>query len=145
MRRTQTFFPRGQTLIEVLIAVAVTAVTLLGLIAVQLSIARDGRATSYREQAALIADAIAEAARAPFASESAPALGQWNTRAASILPKGDAAVSGADLSFARATWAAQFSPSRNATGSGDVIDVPASCGDIDVPQGRECIVVAFSR
>ncbi|SEK04459.1 type IV pilus assembly protein PilV [Paraburkholderia diazotrophica] len=137
------FFSRAQSLIEVLIAVAVTAVTVLGLIAVQLSIARDGRATSY--QAALIADAIAEAARAPFASESAPALGQWKTRAASILPKGDAAVSGAELSFARATWAAQLSPARNGTGSGDVIDMPASCGDVDVPQGRECIVVAFSR
>jgi hypothetical protein len=31
---------------------------------VQLSIARDARATSYREQATLVADAIAEAARA---------------------------------------------------------------------------------
>ncbi|MEM5438291.1 type IV pilus modification PilV family protein [Paraburkholderia diazotrophica] len=139
------FLPRGQTLIEVLIAVALTAVTVLGLIAVQLSIARDSRATSYREQAALIADAIAEAARAPSASESAPALSEWKARAASILPKGDAAVSGADLSFARATWAAQLTLARNATGSGDVIDIPASCGDVDVPQGRECIVVAFSR
>jgi type IV pilus assembly protein PilV len=145
MRRACVFFLRGQSLIEVLIAVAVTAVTVLGLIAVQLSIARDGRATSYREQAALIADAIAEAARAPSASENAPALSQWKTRAASILPKGDASVSGADLSFARATWATQLSPPRNATGSGDVIDMPASCGDVDVPQGRECIVVAFSR
>ncbi|MFP3646850.1 hypothetical protein [Paraburkholderia sp. SIMBA_054] len=44
---------------------AVAAVTVLGLIAVQLSIARDARATSYREQATLVADAIAEAARVP--------------------------------------------------------------------------------
>lgn len=145
MKHVRTVPTQGQTLIEVLVAVAITAVTVLGLIAVQLSIARDGRATSYREQAALVADAIAEVSRAPSASDAA--LGQWKTRAASILPKGDAAIAGAgaSLSFARATWAAQLSAARNPTGSEGMIDMPASCGDADVPQGRECIVVAFSR
>jgi type IV pilus assembly protein PilV len=69
------FVQRGQTLIEVLVAVAVTAVTVLGVIAVQLAIARDARAMSYRAQAALVADAIAEAARAPNANQAA--LDQW--------------------------------------------------------------------
>ncbi|CAD6541453.1 prepilin-type N-terminal cleavage/methylation domain-containing protein [Paraburkholderia sabiae] len=129
---------RGQTLMEVLVAVAVTAVTVLGLIAVQLAIARDARGMSYRVQAALVADAIAEAARAPNANVAA--ANQWKTRAASLLPKGDAGiVGGSDPAYARATWAWQASLSY------DIIDAPVSCGDGDVPQGMQCVAIAFSR
>ncbi len=135
---------RGQSLLEVLVAVTVTAVTVLGLIAVQLSIARDARARSYREQAALVADAIAEAARAPNRNDAA--ISQWRTRAASLLPQGDAGTSGgADLSFARATWAWRDSVPGIAAHPGDMIDMPASCGDADVPQGVQCVAMAFSR
>ncbi|ALL64228.1 hypothetical protein K788_0004917 [Paraburkholderia caribensis MBA4] len=144
MTRACLVSQRGQSLLEVLAAVTVTAVTVLGLIAVQLSIARDARATSYREQAALVADAIAEAARAPNRNDAA--ISQWRTRAASLLPKGDAGTSGgADLSFARATWAWRDSVPGNATNPGDMIDMPASCGDADMPQGVQCVAMAFSR
>ena len=128
---------RGQTLMEVLVAVAVTAVTVLGLIAVQLAIARDARGMSYRVQAALVADAIAEAALAPNANVAA--ANQWKTRAASLLPKGDAGIVGSDPAYARATWAWQASLPR------DIIDAPVSCGDGDVPQGMQCVAIAFSR
>jgi type IV pilus assembly protein PilV len=135
---------RGQALIEVLVAVAVTAVTVLGLIAVQLSISRDVRAASYREQAVLVADALAETARAPQINDAA--ISQWKLRAVSLLPKGDAGLAASgDLSFARATWAWQDSLPRNGTKPGDVIDQPATCGDADVPKGVQCVVVAFSR
>ncbi|WP_233446461.1 prepilin-type N-terminal cleavage/methylation domain-containing protein [Paraburkholderia terrae] len=90
MTRARLVSQRGQSLLEVLVAVAVTAVTVLGLVAVQLSIARDARAMSYRAQAALVADAIAEAARAPNPNDAA--ISQWRTRAANVLPKGDAAL-----------------------------------------------------
>jgi Tfp pilus assembly protein PilV len=141
MKRANIFLSRGQTLIEVLIAVGITAVTVLGLIAVQLSIAREARASTYREQAALLADAVAEAARTPSTSDAA--LAQWKTRTASLLPKGEADVSaaGGGLSYARATWAMlSFSP-----GSGDVIDAPTPCGDAVVPNGMQCVVMAFAR
>lgn len=144
MMRVDRVSQRGQSLLEVLVAVAVTAVTMLGLIAVQWSIARDARATFYREQAALVADAIAEAARAPNPNDAA--IAQWRMRAANLLPKGDAGISGgAGLSFARATWAWRDNTVGNASNPGDVIDIPASCGDADVPQGVQCVVMAFSR
>lgn len=145
MTRTCRGSLRGQTLLEVLVGVVVTAVTVLGLIALQLSIARDARAMSYREQAVLVADAIAETARAPNPSDAA--IGQWKARAANLLPKGDASVSagGTGVSFARATWAWQESVPRNASNPGDMIDMPASCGDVDVPSGVQCVAIAFSR
>ncbi|ACC71619.1 prepilin-type N-terminal cleavage/methylation domain-containing protein [Paraburkholderia phymatum] len=134
----------GQTLIEVLVAVAVTAVTVLGLIAVQLALARDARAMSYRAQAALVADALAEAARAPYPSEAA--INQWKTRAASLLPKGDAGINGGrDSSGARVTWAWQASMPRDTANPGDTIDAPASCADVDAPRGMQCVAIAFSR
>ena len=145
MIRVDRVSQRGQSLLEVLVAVAVTAVTVLGLVAVQLSIARDARAISYRAQAALVADAIAEAARAPNPNDAA--ISQWRARAANLLPKGDAGTSGggADLSFARATWAWRDNMPRNASNPGDMIDMPASCGDADAPQDVQCVVMAFSR
>ena len=142
--RAHRFAPRGQTLIEVLVAVAVTAVTVLGMIAVQLAIARDARAMSYRAQAALVADAIGEAARAPTVTPAT--LDQWKTRAAGLLPKGDAGINGGgDFSFVRVTWAWQASVPSGIAKQGDVIDAPLSCGDVDVPQGRQCVAIAFSR
>jgi len=144
MIRVDRVSQRGQSLLEVLVAVAVTAVTVLGLIAVQWSIARDARAMFYREQAALVADAIAEAARAPNPNDAA--IAQWRTRAANLLPKGDAGTSGgAGLSFGRATWAWRDSLPASISNPGDVIDMPASCGDADVPQGVQCVVMAFAR
>ncbi|MBN3753812.1 hypothetical protein G3N95_12750 [Paraburkholderia sp. Tr-20389] len=144
MTRALLSLQRGQTLIEVLVAVAVTAVTVLGLIAVQLAIARDARAMSYRAQAALVADAIAEAARAPSPNEASTS--QWKTRAASLLPKGDVGINaGIDLAFSRVTWAWQASTPRGIANPGDTIDAPASCGDVDVPRGMQCVAIAFSR
>ncbi|MFM0017860.1 prepilin-type N-terminal cleavage/methylation domain-containing protein [Paraburkholderia azotifigens] len=144
MIRVDRVSQRGQSLLEVLVAVAVTAVTVLGLIAVQWSIARDARAMFYREQAALVADAIAEAARVPNPNDAA--IAQWRTRAANLLPKGDAGTSsGAGLSYARATWAWRDSLPASISNPGDVIDMPASCGDADVPQGVQCVVMAFAR
>lgn len=75
----------GSSLIEVMLAVAVLAVTALGLIAGQLWTAREARAMSMREQAAWIADSVAEAMSAPSGNEAA--LAWWNSRAATVLPR----------------------------------------------------------
>jgi Tfp pilus assembly protein PilV len=135
----------GQSLIEVLLAVALTAVTVLGLIATQLWMVRDARATAIREQAALIADAAAELARMPATSDAA--LAQWKAHAAILLPQGDVSTSGtgSDPVFARATWTAQANTPHDAPRDGNLIDMPASCGEADAHQGAACIAIAFSR
>lgn len=131
---------RGSSLIEVMLAVALMAVTALGLIASQLWTAREARATALREQAAWIADSLAETMRVP--SAGATAVQQLNSRALSQLPHGEASVSeSGGLSNARVTWAAL----RDTPRTGDVIDKPESCGGVDVPAGSACVVLAFTK
>jgi Tfp pilus assembly protein PilV len=132
---------RGESLIEVMLAVVLTAVTALGLIATQVWMIRDARATAMREHAMLIADALVEAMQS--ASQSNAALSQWRTRAASLLPQGKTSVSGAGdrTSVARVTWHTLAGAPR----SGEVIDLPPPCGDIAVPAGTGCVVLAFAQ
>jgi type IV pilus assembly protein PilV len=54
-------------------------------------------------------------------------------------------VAAAPIFPARATWASRDYTPRNTSNPGDMIDMPASCGDADVPQGVQCVVMAFSR
>ncbi|PMS34438.1 hypothetical protein C0Z16_01725 [Paraburkholderia rhynchosiae] len=130
----------GSSLIEVMLAVAVMAVTALGLIAGQLWTAREARAMSMREHAAWIADSVAEAMSAPSASDAA--LRQWSTRAATLLPRGDASVVGTGgVSAARVTWTA----SRNLPRADDMIDKPEPCGGVDAPVGLSCVALAFVK
>ncbi|EIF28350.1 hypothetical protein BCh11DRAFT_03739 [Burkholderia sp. Ch1-1] len=92
----------GSSLIEVMLAVALMAVTALGLIAGQLWTAREARAMAMREHAAWIADSVAEAMCAPSAGDSA--MRQWSARAALVLPQGEASVRDNDgVSAARVT------------------------------------------
>jgi Tfp pilus assembly protein PilV len=141
MKRVSSNPDNGSSLIEVMLAVALMAVTALGLIAVQLWTAREARALAMREQAVLIADSTVESMHAPSADDT---LGrQWAVRAAASLPKGDVSVSdtGGAVSTARVTWTAL----RNLPHSGDVIDKPESCGGVDVPSGAACVALAFTR
>jgi Tfp pilus assembly protein PilV len=130
----------GNSLIEVMLAVALMAVTALGLIAGQLWTAREARAMAMREHAAWIADSVAEAMYAPTAGDSA--VRQWSTRAAILLPHGEASVgANGSLSVARVTWTTL----RDLPHSDDVIDKPVSCGGVDLPAGSSCIVLAFAK
>lgn len=130
----------GTSLIEVMLAVAVLAVTALGLIAGQLWTAREARAMSMREQAAWIADSVAEAMSAPSGNEAA--LAWWNSRAATVLPRGDASVvATGGVSAARVTWSA----SQNLPRANDVIDKPEPCGGVSAPVGFSCIALAFVK
>ncbi|MFL6643037.1 MAG: prepilin-type N-terminal cleavage/methylation domain-containing protein [Paraburkholderia fungorum] len=130
---------RGSSLIEVMLAVALLAVTTLGLIAGQLWIAREARAMAMREHAAWIADAVAEAMREPAAGDAA--IRQWSALAAALLPHGEASVRESGVSAARVTWAAL----RNLPRADDVIDKPESCGGADVPAGSSCVALAFAK
>jgi Tfp pilus assembly protein PilV len=130
----------GGSLIEVMLAVALMAVTALGLIAGQLWSAREARAMAMREHAAWVADSVAEAMCVQSAGESA--LRQWSARAASLLPHGEASVGeSGGVSSARVTWAAL----RDMPRSGDVIDKPESCGGVDIPAGSSCVALAFAK
>jgi Tfp pilus assembly protein PilV len=141
MNAEQARWSRGGSLIEVMLAVALTAVTALGLIATQLWIARETRAAALREHAALLSDAMAEAARAPADGDAA--LQQWSNRAASLLPHGDASISehGGGVSFARVMWSAV----AKTPAALQVPDKPDSCGDLPVAAGLSCSAVAFVR
>jgi len=131
---------RGSSLIEVMLAVALLAVTTLGLIAGQLWIAREARAMAMREHAAWIADAVAEAMREPAAGDAA--IRQWSALAAALLPHCEASVrESGGVSAARVTWAAL----RNLPRADDVIDKPESCGGADVPAGSSCVALAFAK
>ena len=131
----------GASLIEVMLAVALTAVTALGLIASQLWIAREAHAAASREHAAFVADAVAEASRAPTGGDVV--LRQWSARAASLLPQGDASVSerGGGVSFARVTWSA----AATLRTPGEIIDKPESCGDLALSANRSCVALAFAK
>jgi Tfp pilus assembly protein PilV len=130
----------GASMIEVMLAVALTAVTALGLIASQLWIAREARAAASREHAAFVADAVAEASRAPTGGDVV--LRQWSARAASLLPQGDASVSeSGGVSFARVTWSA----AATLRTPGEIIDKPESCGDLALSANRSCVALAFAK
>ena len=131
---------RGSSLMEVMLAVALMAVTALGLIAGQLWTAREARAMAMREHAAWIADSVVEAMREPSAVDSA--IRQWSARATVLLPHGEASVGeSGGVSAARVTWTTL----RDTPRTGDVIDKPESCGGADVPAGSSCVVLAFAK
>jgi Tfp pilus assembly protein PilV len=131
----------GSSLIEVMLAVAVMAVTALGLIAGQLWTAREARAMSMREHAAWIADSVAEAMSAPTANDAA--LNAWRSRAATQLPGGDASVIGiGGVSAARVTWT---TPRNAPHAADDVIDKPEPCGGVDAPVGLSCVALPFVK
>jgi Tfp pilus assembly protein PilV len=130
----------GSSLIEVMLAVALMAVTALGLIAGQLWTAREARAMSMREHASWIADSVAEAMCAPATSDAATR--KLSARANALLPQGEVSVSAsADVSAALVTWAAM----RDMPRGNDVIDKPESCGSADVPAGSSCVALAFAQ
>ncbi|MBC8638659.1 prepilin-type cleavage/methylation domain-containing protein [Caballeronia sp. EK] len=121
----------GDSLIEVMIALALTAVTALGLVAVQSALARGERAALLRERAALIADSVAEGVRGD--ADRAAIVPQWQARASSMLPAGDVAV------FDRADGV------RIATVSWRADDRSDPCPEPLARPLTSCISVAFAR
>jgi Tfp pilus assembly protein PilV len=118
---------RGDSLIEVMIALSLTAVTALGLIAVQSTLARGERMALERARAVLIADSVAEGIRGE--ADRAPVVAQWRVRAAAMLPSGAVDVTDrADgVHIATVSWRA--------------IDEGETCPE----PHTACIAVAFAR
>ncbi|MGF6769130.1 Tfp pilus assembly protein PilV [Paraburkholderia sp. GAS199] len=130
----------GSSLIEVMLAVVLMAVTALGLMAGQLWTAREAKAMANREQASWIADSVAEVMRSSPSGQSE--IRQWSARAATLLPHGDVSVvSEGGVSAARVTWTAL----RDMPRTEDLIDKPEPCGGADLPSGSSCVVLAFAQ
>lgn len=74
----------GASLLEVLVAVSLLGVSLLGLAGVQLAALRDTDALAVREQAFWMAASVAEAMRAP--ESAVPALARLRVSSTAVLP-----------------------------------------------------------
>ncbi|WP_244847187.1 prepilin-type N-terminal cleavage/methylation domain-containing protein [Caballeronia sp. SL2Y3] len=121
----------GDSLIEVMIALALAAVTALGIVAVQSALARGERLALLRERATLIADSVAEGIRSD--ADRAAVLSQWQATASSTLPDGDVAV------LDRADGV------RVATVSWRADDRADPCPEPQAKPLASCIAVAFAR
>ena len=125
---------RGDSLIEVLIAMSLTAITALGIIGAQMSLARNERSLIARELATSIADSVAEEIR--HDTDRDLVVMQWRTRAAALLPDGDVDVldHGDGLHIAVVKWRAQ------ASSGGEAL-----CAEPGVGAKLACVTVAFAR
>jgi Tfp pilus assembly protein PilV len=128
------------SLIEVMLVVALTAVTALGLIASQLWIAREARAAALREHAVFVADAVAEAARVPTGGDAALRNGVPARRVCCHMAMRRPA-SMATGCRSRVTWLAVATLRT----PGEVIDKPESCGDLAIATGLACVALAFVK
>jgi Tfp pilus assembly protein PilV len=125
---------RGDSLIEVLIAMSLTAITALGIIGSQMWLARNERLLMTRELAMSIADSVAEGIRRD--TDRDPVVTQWRARAAALLPDGyvDVLDRGGGLHIAVVKWREQGSS------GGEV-----SCAEPGVGAKLACVTVAFAR
>ncbi|WP_250452219.1 prepilin-type cleavage/methylation domain-containing protein [Caballeronia sp. ATUFL_M2_KS44] len=124
-------FQCGDSLLEVMIALSITAITALGFVAVQSALARGERLALMRERAALIADSVIEGIRSD--ADRGAVVPQWQARAASLLPDADVAVRDrADgMHVATVSWRAD--------------DRADPCPEPQAKPRASCIVVAFAR
>jgi type IV pilus assembly protein PilV len=109
---------RGMTLIEILVAIVVLSIGLLGLAGLQLKGVQVNQGSNYRSQAAMLAEEVAELLRADRANASAgaysfnggtppAALADWWSRVRQ-LPSGNATV-GAPVAGAAGSVSIQIS------------------------------------
>ncbi len=134
MTRSSRSVGRDDSLIEVLIAMSLTAITALGIIGAQMWLARNERSLMARELATSIADSVAEGIRRD--ADRDPVITHWRARAAALLPDGDVDVldRGDGLHIAVVKWRAQASS-----------DGEAVCAEPGVGAKLACVVVAFAR
>jgi Tfp pilus assembly protein PilV len=126
---------QGATLLEVLVAIVLMAVSALGVISAQLWLARGESAVAMRERAVLIADSMTEAARG--LTSEVVALKQWNASAAAVLRRADVSIreQGGGLAVSIVRWdAPQQDPASTR-------EAALTCGDAKL----SCVTLAFVR
>lgn len=131
---------RGSALLEVMLAVAMMAVTGLGLAITQLSSTRNTQWAMARERAAFVADALAESAQE--GSTGNQGADQWKARMATLLPDGAVSIttSGTNTSIATVTWPAAF---FHVTGQSPSASF-RPCASANVAADRACVFIAFA-
>jgi Tfp pilus assembly protein PilV len=130
---------KGSSLLEVLIALALMAVTMLAAVASQLGALRGERNAAHKEQALFIAASVAEAMREP--ETAAHALTRWQARAASVLPHGEVSIAGQGdpVALAVVRWSA-----RQGSAPFDSA-VSRECPREIVPESVACVAMPFAR
>ncbi|WP_322016183.1 type II secretion system protein [Paraburkholderia sp. J12] len=133
---------RGATLLEVVLAMAVMAICVLGQLATQIALSRQARAASERERAAFAVDAIAEASLVP----SPGAVDQWKGRVPTVVPQGALVLSsaGGETTIATITWAATQNEAVSDSAQSDGSDA-GSCQGVSATRGRACFSLAFAK
>lgn len=134
---------RGFTLLEVLVAMVIVSIGLVGLAGLMMTSAKNNQSAYYRSQASWLAYDIVDRMRAnrtsalngdynigyQTAASSANAtalldLGQWKTELATALPEGDGQITfpnGVATVFVRWNDSRGLGPSTNANNAGNPI------------------------
>jgi len=127
-------------LLEVALAVALLAVSGIGLVATQLSLARQGQSAAMRGQAAFVADAFAE--MTVEATGGVGAADQWKARTAVLIPGSTVSNDGAGAYTSSSTvnWPARpYGPvSADARAS-------VRCPGTSASPDSECVSLVFAR
>jgi Tfp pilus assembly protein PilV len=132
----------GGSLLEVLVALALVAITIAAAVASQLRVGQAQRAAARREEATMIAASIAAAMRDP--SSGLHALPHWQAVAASALPQAHVSIvdHAPGIALAVVGWAEPLdSPSSQAPSAR--IDC-ANASEREQP-GAACSAVPFVR
>lgn len=141
MRHRAIRLAPGSSLLEVLIALTLLAVTMLGALAGQWWASGGERLAQQRAHAVAIAASVAEAMRGP--APTAPVLARWQARAAVSLPDADVFVSdeAQGLSQAIVRWAMP----RSSEGGEAMLDQRAelACPRAAMRAGHACVAVPF--
>lgn len=134
---------RGSTLLEVALAVALMAVSGMGLISTQLSLSRHAVSTATRGQAAFFADAFAE-----MAVEGSSGVGageQWKARLSDIVPGGSMSTDALGASTLSATVSWPATPYGSATSGSATSDAGMRVPCVGAPAAphRQCVSLVF--
>jgi Tfp pilus assembly protein PilV len=138
--RTGTPRPhKGGSLLELLIALALVAVTMMGAIASQLLAVRIERSTAQRERALMVATSVVESMR--DRRNGAYALPRWQAYAAAVLPGAEIAIvdRAPGVAFAVVSWVAPRSASWTSLSARD------ACPGESAGAELACAAVPFVR
>jgi Tfp pilus assembly protein PilV len=129
----------GSSLLEVLVALVLVALAMVGALACQLQAVTVERFTAERERALVIAASVAESMRDEHSGSNA--LSRWQAYAAAVLPGAEISIVDRlpGVALVAVRWAAQNPPSKTSFFTRE------GCMAEPVTAGRACAAVPFVR